>query len=270
MEDSTVVTKKVLAKTWVLDQHNPDADVIAKAIESTGRRFILTDRLKLMNDAYALGVNIPEDYKDTVVRFYGSVNGAITFNNHFAQVLDTKLLDCTYYYPRLGNWLLNHNCILATIDMIKSNESFYQNLFPGKAFIRPTSCLKEFDGQLFDRNFIKSHLHINGNTICLIAERKNIDAETRVFIVNGKIIGGKRYMSHRNLCEITLNPEDMEYKFAEAAMSIDYDLCKNIVMDVARVKDDCKILELNSLCCAGLYGLDPMTYVTALEGGDAF
>lgn len=130
-------------------------------------------------------------------------------------------------------------------------------------FIRPDNDFKEFAGaKTVTSEFNEWVNKISGangnllddNTDIVIAPIKNISAEWRWFIVNGKIIDGSMYRLRHRLYK---KHEDDIAVLNEAQNLADMWLPHKIcVMDTALVNGEIKIIEFNCLNSSGIYDHD--------------
>jgi hypothetical protein len=92
---------------------------------------------------------------------------------------------------------------------------------------------------------------IGPETLVVIAPEKQIDAEWRFVICNGKVITGCRYLPD----ESTIFPRS-SFRLAQAIASCIWqpDICYTV--DIAESFGKTYLLEINSFSCAGLYMCD--------------
>jgi hypothetical protein len=158
--------------------------------------------------------------------------------------------------------MLNDDVILSAIDVI----SFLEESTADTWFIRPALDLKHFNGQVIDRKecitWLKDAMQcassgsyqISDDLKIVLAVPKNIQAEWRWFIVNGKIVSGAMYRCRGQLVKIReLDKEviDEAQKLADGWLPH-----RNCVMDTALVDDKLSVIEFNCINGSGFYGHD--------------
>ena len=158
--------------------------------------------------------------------------------------------------------MLNDDIILSASEVIPMLESSTVDTW----FIRPALDLKHFSGQVIDRTecitWLKDAMQcassgsyqINNDLKIVLAVPKNIQAEWRWFIVNGKIVSGAMYRCRGQLVKIReLDKEviDEAQKLADGWLPH-----RNCVMDTALVDDKLSVVEFNCINGSGFYGHD--------------
>ena len=142
-------------------------------------------------------------------------------------------------------------------------------------FIRPSEDLKHFSGQVIDSKECADWLidamslppesgtyAMDPKMEVVISTPKNIKAEWRWFIVDGKIVNGSMYRAHGQLIK---KPESDVEVIREAQALADKwlpDSC--VVMDTALVYDEVYVIEFNCINSSGFYGHDVKEIFTAL------
>lgn len=133
-------------------------------------------------------------------------------------------------------------------------------------FIRPVNDLKQFSGQVIKANECIDWLidamecASSGNyklfpdTEIVLDEPKNIEAEWRWFIVDGKVIDGSQY---RHNGQVSKKHETDIHRINEAQRLADLWLpSKCCVMDLALVENEIKVIEFNTINSSGFYDHD--------------
>jgi len=158
--------------------------------------------------------------------------------------------------------MLNDEHILSVSEAIKFLRSAGSNK---NWFIRPSHDLKQFSGQVINSNSCADWLEkalsseiidLDKDTLLVLSTPKDIQAEWRWFIINGKVIDGSMYR-----CRGALKPKHENDKLVilEAQKLADNWLPNiNCVMDVAVTSeyDEPKIIEFNSINASGFYDHD--------------
>lgn len=104
--------------------------------------------------------------------------------------------------------------------------------------------------------------HLSGDTKIVIGIPKDIQAEWRWFIVDGKVISGSMYMFKGQLQK----QEELDAEvIAEAQLYADKWLPnENCVMDLALVNNQIKVIEFNCINASGFYNHNVNAIMKAL------
>lgn len=155
---------------------------------------------------------------------------------------------------------LNSDAIFSTMGELTN---------PGwdKTFIRPVRDTKAMIARVIEKdNFdfsVQSYFSFHGaeDFEVLIAEAKEILAEYRLFIVDGKVVSHSLYKIRDTL---RTNPE-VPREIIDIAESLcaQWIPAKAFVMDFAETPTGFKVLEINNINCAGFYACDIPSIVEA-------
>lgn len=121
--------------------------------------------------------------------------------------------------------------------------------FEGKRFFRPLMDTKSFTSGVYSFNEV---LHTSSKEPLIMSSVKNIDAEYRFVIVNGKIADNSSYkiLENVNINEkAPLNFVDFVDKLIKK-----WTPTKHFVLDVASINSAPKIIEINNIHCSRFYG----------------
>jgi len=178
------------------------------------------------------------------------------------QYLQTKL----HYKHNLNLYncmqYLDNSLMLNTGKFVKlkdiENKYLAENT---KLFIKPSSVLKYFDATFIESEYpIGNYLTYNFNIdmseeLCIISDIKIIDAETRFFVINGKVLTGSYYRIDNIYCEKAIQPDEEIFSIAQKYVDL-YKPCKAFVIDIVLTDNQYKIIEYNPINCAGIYACD--------------
>lgn len=156
--------------------------------------------------------------------------------------------------------------ILSVEDTISMMERSYDR-FPDKEwFIRPSLDLKHFAGQVIRSDECAKWLteaidcgssstqQMDKDLKIVVSPPRKIQAEWRWFVVGGKVIDGSMYRANGQLIK---NHETHSAVIEEAQTFADKWLPNpNVVMDLALVDDEVKVIEFNCINCSGFYNHD--------------
>lgn len=123
-------------------------------------------------------------------------------------------------------------------------------------FVRPFDDTKSFNGGIYNFNTLK----YDGQVI--IAPLKHISREYRFFIVDGQIVTGSLYKVNGSLEESDVI-DTGALKFAEKM--IEKFKIPGYVIDIAKIDDEYKIMELNCLNASGFYKINLYKLILAIE-----
>jgi hypothetical protein len=166
--------------------------------------------------------------------------------------------------------MLNDDIILSASEVIPMLESSTVDTW----FIRPALDLKHFNGQVIDRleciSWLKDAMEcassgsyqIGPDLKIVLAQPKNIQAEWRWFIVNGKVISGAMYRCHGQL----VKNRELDQTVIDEAIQLANDWLphRNCVMDTALVDGKLYVVEFNCINGSGFYGHDVSAIFKAL------
>lgn len=142
-------------------------------------------------------------------------------------------------------------------------------------FIRPTNDSKAIAGTLYDRDtFMKDYKNVmslgagngstlDGDTMMMIARPKHIDAEYRVWVVDGVPVTASQYkIGGRVVYNEYVDPSVIEYVKELCSLWTPH---RAFVVDIGLVNGEYKVIETNTLNAAGLYHCDVNKLVGAIE-----
>lgn len=160
------------------------------------------------------------------------------------------------FAPHIGEDLLSSDYIILPYG------EFIRRKMTNR-FIKPLSGLKEFTGQVANWDDKLSHLHIEPETLCVIASPKKIQAEFRYIIAERRVVTGSEYRwdDVLDVRRDTLPECDaLAAKIAAAPWQADI----VYVCDIAMTEEGPKVIELNAFSSSGLYACDTHKIVEAV------
>lgn len=218
--------------------------------------------------------------EDDIVIFYGSLQMGrrMLKTKHYPGIyLALDNYECHKYYGHYGDILLNKDYLfLGLNDLVRIVEKLN---IDEKIFIRPSNGYKSFTGQVIDgskireehNTLIQSYGGLDLDQLVMIAPVVDLEEEYRFIVVEGKVVTGSMYFDKKNrgsyqaYYDKPCNDDDA-IKFAESLVD-KYQPDKAFTMDVARLSDGSyKLVEVNSFCCASIYGADLDKVVAAING----
>jgi len=261
---------------WVIDKYLFDEyeDRLATAIKNSGSNVYFYD--DMCGKIFKEYITNKFTDKDIVV-FHGSLQHGVQLSHlpiYPGTFMTIENYECYKYYGYYGNLLLNEDYMMMGLnDVLRNKEKIFSYFDQyrhqhNKIFIRPSDGFKSFAGQLlsyenFEQEFnvlIQSYGGIDMDSIVLISGLQNILEEYRFVIIDGKVISGTTYFDSENVG--TLNPhydkickDEKAIQFANSVVQY-YQPDKAFTIDVCKVGDEYKLLEIGSFNCASMYGND--------------
>lgn len=161
--------------------------------------------------------------------------------------------------------MLNNGSIVKLEDCINILETKAPE---SEWFVRPSEDLKQFSGQVMNAKdcaeWLKDRMlcassgsyQLSKDTMIVLAEPKNILAEWRWFIIDGKVISGSLYRKQRQLYKKHETDADIIKEAQQLADGWLPSPC--CVMDTAIIEEssDTKIVEFNCINASGFYDND--------------
>jgi hypothetical protein len=142
-----------------------------------------------------------------------------------------------------------------------------------KFFARPSEDTKSFNGTVFEReNLIywlkqvansNDRFGLGADTSVIVASEKSIEAEYRLFIVDGKVVTGSLYRVNG----VVVTSEQIDQKAIDYAYSM-LDIWqpdRAFVLDVALTDNGPKIIEINNINSSGFYKADISKIVESID-----
>lgn len=181
--------------------------------------------------------------------------------------------ECTYYYPRFGNYLFNSNYIMLPFgDLLRRKDYLFNTFYNSCLFIRPSSGNKDFTGLVltkdaWDHEMKVLRLSMDPESLVVIAPPQEISREWRLVVVNNKVVASSLYKENEKITRSAGAPEKV-LEYAETVLAnVNYKPDPAWVLDVAEA-DDTKalaVLEVGSFSCCGFYHCDGEAIVKAIE-----
>jgi hypothetical protein len=143
-------------------------------------------------------------------------------------------------------------------------------------FIRPCDDNKGFTGSVFTEEEWKElresvlegtypHSQLTKETIIQVTMTRKIQAEYRLWIVDGKIVTASRYtIGGRVIYGLSEDIDPEAIVFCQRMLGA-YQLARAFVMDVCLHEDEWKIVECGCINSAGFYNADMQKLVISLE-----
>jgi hypothetical protein len=264
---------------WIVEKHMfPEyEEQLVAAIEKSGAKCYLFDDTDHLKFNFNKQIKNKFTNKDCTI-FYGSLQRGreLYAKTDFVPgiFLTIDNYECYKYYGMFGKHLLNSTYRMMGLNDLKRWKSYFES----KIFIRPSNGYKTFPGQIINMdNFeseyetlINSYGGVDIDQLVVISPCKNILKESRFAVINGKVVDGCVYMMNgekteertvdeRALIFANIVIENLPTDFPDPAYTIDI-ACVDFDGD-----EEYRVIEINSLCCAGLYHMDKDLIVSAMN-----
>jgi hypothetical protein len=216
--------------------------------------------------------------EETVV-LYSSINVAKRVKRDrkgWAPWFDDKSMKCSTYYSHWGERMVNQHYGLYPLgEVLRCPEYFYgvygnsrsglnKNLIPvtdRAIFVRPDSNNKQFFGSpVFRSEFRRWKQHIEDmeldcpkDLLVLVAQPETILNEYRCLMYHNVYMTGSLYMVQHQYQTGKVPDNIIEY--ANTVKGFE-GLPNPYILDLAETSEGIKILEIGSVHCCGLYGMD--------------
>lgn len=189
-------------------------------------------------------------------------------------------LDCLYYYPRLGDFLLNSHYMMLPFGELnrRKNDLFdfaEQSYKPGRkdcVFIRPSSGLKSFTGKVVMEDDWHKDIRLMGfydvppEALVVAATVYEILNEWRTIVVEGKVIASALYKKGDSFVRVPGAPRDVVLYAQRVVDETKFDPDAAWTLDICETANkELKVLEVGSLSCAGFYGANAELIIPAVN-----
>lgn len=250
---------------WIVDKYIFESNKIPeKVFEELEIEFFEFDYIPFLTDK----IVIPYSNTEPVI-VYSTLNAVRHLKSFFGCYFNELLYNCNVYMSLLetnSRNFLNHDHIYCTFSDLDKDYNYYFDLFDSnQLFFRPNNGIKEFTGDVFSRNNMRSELdaikymyNIDPASMIMISTPKTIYDETRFIIGNKEIIDMSRYRigsRQEEDCNVDQSCIDFVKRILGETTWVPDDI---FVMDIALTDNGPKIVELNAFSCSGWYdGMNP-------------
>lgn len=211
---------------------------------------------------------------DDCVVFHGSFQFARRIQNTRwipGVYCNKKELECLFYYPRIGKYLLNSEYTMLPFgELSRRKESLLG--FNDSVFIRPSSGLKSFTGKVVTRESwskdisLMSFYDVMPEALVVVAPPRTIHNEWRVVVVSGIVVAAAQYMKGKDFVRIGGAPEEVVQYAQEVVNASNYMPDPAWTIDIGEVDNkELKVIEVGSFSCAGFYGADPHALIQTVN-----
>ena len=200
-------------------------------------------------------------------------------------VFHNEKFDMRYFHKRFGAHFLNFDAKFCTFGELD---------FKTPMFCRPVHDTKTFSGAVISPEELTEwkarvldlsntgYCSLTPDTPVMYAEPKEIDLEGRFFIVDNVVVSGSSYRTFgKQVMYQTIDSNNPVFnpmlQFVKDMLYVDFSsgydsaigyaepIDKAFVLDVAKVGDQFKVIEINTLNSSGFYATNMKAVVRALE-----
>jgi hypothetical protein len=251
---------------WILQDNliNPGTrDHLVQLLEARGVRYT---RVKLVPIFNLLDGEVPQPVGPIFA--YGSTGlGAVAKAAGWQPGYFDANLDYELMLEHYGDRALNAGAVSETLaDMPRRFDRFFvRPVLDNKSFAGSVMTWEEFEtfregiSKITDDQDVT--LRLQDRIVC--APLANIEAEYRIFIINGRVVTGSRYKIGDQVRSSPDVPEAVTV-FAQACAD-HWQPNEAFTLDVAATPEGLRVIELNSANSAGFYACDVGAIVEAVS-----
>lgn len=251
---------------WVIQDNLQREGGFFNLVEALDRQGVPYHLTKIVPFSHELvdDFEVPAEHKDVMCIGSMAMRNVAFKKGWFPGVFDENL-DHTTLQHHYGEHMLNHDAVFCRFgDIEKVWDRF---------FLRPVGETKQFTGQVFDWDEfvdwrksvekIDRYSTLTMDDVLVMAPIKQIYAEWRFFIVDGKVVTGSMYKHGDRVVYSDMIPEYVT-KFAQDMADL---WCPNRAfdLDVCETSEGMRIVEINSINSAGFYACDMGKFVNAIN-----
>jgi hypothetical protein len=252
---------------WVIQDNIANEERTSALIQNIDR---FGQKVHLVKVVPFVGEIMPDlDFDDEKVICFGSYSMRHQANKKgwFPGVYDMEWFPYQSLIEVLGNRVLNDESVFGEFGEINPEYEEF--------FIRPTHDGKEFAGTIKSKGQLKEWQAkviklgrddfsgvLRAQTEVMCSPLKKIYDEFRYFVVDGKVVTGSQYKLGKR---VVYGDTDYNIPVAQEFVDVLNDhISHPFVIDIALTDDGYKVIELNTLNCAGFYAADMQKLVAAL------
>lgn len=255
---------------WIIEKHLLDRALptgrpnLAEALMRQGIETLVIDRKPGFFDVE----NLPKWENECVVA-YGTVQFVTLVNRarrgawQPGSFYRPDNLSYASFSPHLGDIMLNDDYVVLPFG-----EFVRRGLKPwgSSVFVRPNSVAKLFTGHVIPEkdfeleiNSLKQLSNVMPDDLIVISSAKNIIAESRFIIAEGKVVAGSTY-NWDNILDVRSDYPPSCYELATEVARRDWQADTVYTCDIALTLINGspvpRVVELNAFSCSGLYACD--------------
>lgn len=173
--------------------------------------------------------------------------------------------ECSYYYSRFGEELLNSNYVMLPFgELNRRKDWLFANIgINNQIFVRPSSGFKTFTGKVTSLEHWEKDYKLFGfygvdpHALVVVAPPSQIKREWRLVVADNKVLTGVEYKTEEawDKDKPSCPPSDDVIKYAQFVVDkANYKPDPVWTIDICETDSGFKIVEVGSFSCAGLYG----------------
>lgn len=237
--------------------HNLDRQGVSHTL---CRKPPFADYLVGMEDDQPIMLDVPNPVFVTGTTSMNGVSENHGWNPGYIEAPD--FFECLEHW---GNEMLNADSTTGELGSIRVPDQAF--------FVRPSNDGKAFSGTLMNpeefAEFRDRITDITGwtscplDTIIQIAPIKEIWAEYRCYVVDGKFVTGSRYKTGKKVEYSEMEDDSAVTRYLEERLA-EWNPRRAVVIDIAHTPDGYKVIETNSISSSGFYAIDMGKFVNAI------
>lgn len=216
-------------------------------------------------------VNSLDELKDKRIFTYGSYTMANIASKHFTPgAFVSPMISMTHLTDNYGKEMLNHDMVVGAVKDINP----YMDMF----FIRPVEDTKSIVGAEYTKVYFNewkqkildasrehpdNYATVTPDTLICIAPCKQIDAEFRCFVVNGKVATASQYRMNK-LPHFTPHVDSYIIDYVNDIVKV-WQPDNAFVLDIALCGEKLSVIEANCINSSGLYEIDLQKWIIAVD-----
>lgn len=186
---------------------------------------------------------------------------------------DFERLTCSFYFPALGEFLLNSRyAMLPFREVRRLKDHLFNSLGrDGQFFMRPNSPKKLFAGMLirsdhFEKDYeLAAFYDVPDQEIVVVAPAQRLLSEWRFVVVDGRVVSGSCYREGNQPCH-TAGASPDAIRFAERVASNGWCPDRAWTIDVAQTTaGEYGLIEIGSFSYANLYACDLRAVIDSVQ-----
>lgn len=212
--------------------------------------------------------------------FHGSLEWAATLATEAPSSLwpgalcDVARFHCHAWYEALSPLLVHQKWAYTTVEAFVSAPDAVLAAIgeTSHCFVRPDSPLKPFSGRVLTREQISLAALDHGfyyealDLPIVVAPCRQIGRERRAVVVDGEVVASSGYLAEGRVMQEDDATRDLALRVVRRALALLGEAApqRAYVCDVAEVEGSWRVMELNPLSGADLYGCDRRAIAEAL------
>jgi hypothetical protein len=171
------------------------------------------------------------------------------------------------FASHFGDLMLNDDFyVIPYSEFVRRRLKYGQSVF-----IKPDSGMKEFTGKVIHYDNFDDEINsmnqieiVDSESLCVIATPKEIEAEFRYVIVDGKVVTGSEYRWD-DVLDVRADTLPICDELAKHVAKMNWQADIAYILDIAYSEKKAKIIELNAFSSSGLYAGNTYKIVEAVS-----